>query len=268
MYVHPLLSLPATWVARWSSRPTWAWGFRKCFLCPPKAIKFTKPLTSLWKCKTSGPALACLEDPFAVPTNRTAEVTLLWCTNSRMLHFGAELMHSCVLLHKILASGTTAVFPVFPQWPLYSESEWRISHCLGLPSFFVFRKLPGPPLCGKRWWSESSLVVITGGRAWKPRMWIKSSQWVISLSLEAWFMTLYHLMTTVVASSTPLCVSPPRCISLLAGILKLVRARDISCVHMCVVPSKQDPCRELQQHCSADVISSSLWQNIKGWSCT
>lgn len=71
-------------------------------------------------------------------------------------------------------------------------------------------------------------------------------------------MTLYHLMTTVVAYSTPLCVSPPCCISLLAGILKLVRARDISCVHMCVVPGKQGPCRELQQHCSADVISSSL----------
>lgn len=162
MYVHPLLSLPATRVARWSSRSTCAWGFRKCFLCPPKAIKFTKSLTSLWKCKTSGPALACLEDPFAVPMNRTAEVTLLWCTNSRMLHFGAELKHSCVLLHKILASGTTAVFPVFPQWPLYSESEWRISHCLG-PIFFCFQKTSRSAAV----WQKMMEWVLSGCDHWR-----------------------------------------------------------------------------------------------------
>lgn len=62
-----------------------AWGFRKCFLCPPKAIKFTKPLTSPWECKV----LACLRDPCTVPVNWTPEVTLLCCTNRRMPSFQA-----------------------------------------------------------------------------------------------------------------------------------------------------------------------------------
>lgn len=130
-------------------------------------------------------------------------------TGQQKLHFcglSTEECYSCSPVYS-RRSGTTVFFVDFPQWP-YSEYEWRISQCSGLLSFFFSENFQ-VHCCVEKDDAVSEPSLVGGGRAWKLRMWTKSSQSVLSLSLEAWFMTLHHLMTTVVASfHSSVCVTP------------------------------------------------------------
>lgn len=187
-------------------------------------------------------------------------------TGQQKLHFcglSTEECYSCSPVYS-RRSGTTVFFVDFPQWP-YSEYEWGISQCSGLLNFFAQKTSRSTAVWKKmmqwvspRWLEEEGLE--NSGCEPKAASLFFHYHW----RLDSWHCTTWWQQWWPL--STPLCVSPPRCLLLLAGILKLVGAGDISCVHMCVVPGKQDPCRELQQPCSADVISSSLWQNTEGWS--